>query len=163
MAQRVDRKAARICLAAMKTHTPLILLSGSCMQTEDLFPYEESCSIPHATIVTQEIADKLTLCGEQGAALCWAATQKPIKQENRKVCVMSGSRRLLQPLAGTDIPEYTLFRRQKEPFTPVRTELMQVKPVFSMGCWELPLQGTGQSGGRICFNYYAGTPAPYQQ
>jgi len=153
--QRVDRESSKGLFAAcQKTHTPFDFCYLDHMRAEDLFPYKV-LFYPHATIVTQETADKLTAYVEQGGCLVLGC-RTGYKQENGK-CVMSKLPGLLQPLAGTDIPEYT-FVSPAEGTVYADWDGVQIEASIFNDLLE-PLTDQAKVEARYVSSYYAGTPA----
>lgn len=91
-------------IAAQKTHTPLDFGYMDHMTVEDMLKYKVLV-YPHAVILTQEMADKLTQYVEQGGTLLLGC-RAGYKDATGK-CVMLKLPGLVQELCGTDIPEYT--------------------------------------------------------
>lgn len=151
---RVDRASEKaIFNAAQLSHTPLDFVYVDHAAPEQLAKYKV-LFYPHATIMTEKIADLLTAYVRQGGKLVFAC-RTGYKNVTGQ-CIMDKLPGLVSGLTGTDIPEYSFIAPDGGRVTidwagaeldaAVFTDLLE------------PLEGA-KCEGRYTSDYYAGSGA----
>ena len=152
---RVERESGKgLFEACQRKHTPFDFCYLDHMKAEELSKYQV-LFYPHATMLTQQMTDKLTAYVEQGGCLVLGC-RTGYKDETGK-CVMSKLPGLLAPLTGTDIPEYTFVSPADgtvyADWDGTRIEAAVFNDLLA------PLTEDAKVEARFSSSYYAGTPA----
>lgn len=152
---RVERESGKGLFAAcQKKHTPFDFCYLDHMEAEELSRYQ-ILFCPHAAMLTQQLADKLTAYVEQGGCLVLGC-RTGYKDDTGK-CVMSKLPGLLAPLTGTDIPEYT-FVSPADGTVYADWDGTQIEAAVFNDLLA-PLTEDAKVEARYASCYYAGTPA----